>query len=115
MPESLIPLEEEILELYRAPIIGASYNNTYGEENIKSLVEKFRVLDEQKSQIMQGLVVLYSKSPDLATSYVSVAVLHALGMSKNVQEAYLWAKGLDESETFIHHFDIGKSLAEYFT
>ena len=115
MPESLIPLEEEILELYRSPIIGASYNNTYGEENIKSLVEKFRELDEQKSQIMQGLVVLYSKSPDLATSYVSVAVLHALGMSKNVQEAYLWAKGLDESETFIHHFDIGKSLAEYFT
>ena len=115
MPESLIPLEEEILELYRSPIIGASYNNTYGEENIKSLVEKFRELDEQKSQIMQGLVVLYSKSPDLATSYVSVAVLHALGISKNVQEAYFWAKGLDESETFIHHFDIGKSLAEYFT
>jgi hypothetical protein len=115
VPESLIPLEEEILELYRSPIIGASYNNTYGEENIKSLVEKFRELDEQKSQIMQGLVVLYSKSPDLATSYVSVAVLHALGMSKNVQEAYLWAKGLDESEIFIHHFDIGKSLAEYFT
>ena len=115
MPESLIPLEEEILELYRSPIIGASYNNTYGEENIKSLVEKFRELDEQKSQIMKDLVVLYSKSPDLATSYVSVAVLHALGMSKSVQEAYLWAKGLDESETFIHHFDIGKSLAEYFT
>ena len=115
MPESLISLEEEILELYRSPIIGASYNNTYGEENIKSLVEKFRVLDDQKSQIMQDLVVLYSKSPDLATSYVSVAVLHALGMSKNVQEAYLWAKGLDESKTFIHHFDIGKSLAEYFT
>lgn len=115
MPESLIPLEEEILELYRSPIIGASYNNTYGEENIKSLVVKFRELDEQKSQIMQDLVVLYSKSPDLATSYVSVAVLHALGMSKSVQEAYLWAKGLDESETFIHHFDIGKSLAEYFT
>ena len=115
MSESLIPLEEEILELYRSPIIGASYNNTFGEENIKSLVEKFRELDEKKNQIMQDLVVLYSKSPDLATSYVSVAVLHALGMSKNVQEAYLWAKGLDESETFIHHFDIGKSLAEYFT
>jgi hypothetical protein len=115
VPESLIPLEEEILELYRSPIIGASYNNTFGEENIKSLVAKFRELDEQKNQIMQDLVVSYSMSPDLATSYVSVAVLHALGMSKNVQEAYLWAKGLDESETFIHHFDIGKSLAEYFT
>jgi hypothetical protein len=115
VPESLIPLEEEILDLYRSPIIGASYNNTYGEENIKSLVEKFRELDEQKNQIMKDLVVSYSQSPDLATSYVSVAVLHALGMSKKVQEAYLWAKGLDESETFTHHFDIGKSLAEYFT
>ena len=60
MPESLIPLEEEILELYRSPIIGASYNNTYGEENIKSLVEKFSVLDEQKSQIMSWMIqVLY--------------------------------------------------------
>jgi len=105
-------LEEDVLDLYRSPIIGASYNNTYGEENIKSLVEKFRSLDKEKMRIMQNLVVSFSKSPDLATSYVSVAVLHALGMSKDV---YLWAKGLDESETFIHHFDIGKSLAEYFT
>ena len=115
MPESTTKLEEEILELYRSPIIGASYNNTFGEENIKSLVEKFRELDEKKNQVMKDLVVSYSKSPDLATSYVSVAVLHALGMSTSVQEAYLWAKGLDESQTFIHHFDIGKSLAEYFT
>ena len=115
MSESSITLEEVILDLYRAPIIGASYNNTFGEENIKSLVKKFRSLDKEKMQIMQNLVVSYSKSPDLATSFVSVAVLHALGMSKEVEEAYLWAKGLDENEKFIQHFDIGKSLAEYFT
>ena len=115
MSESTITLEEDVLDLYRSPIIGASYNNTYGEENIKSLVEKYRSLDEEKMRIMQNLVVSFSKSPDLATSYVSVAVLHALGMSKDVEDAYLWAKGLDESEKFIHHFDIGKSLAEYFT
>ena len=115
LSESTTTLEEEVLELYRSPIIGASYNNTFGEENIQSLVEKCRNLDEKKMRIMQGLVVSYSKSPDLATSFVSVGVLHALGMSKDVEEAYLWAKGLDESETFIHHFDIGKSLAEYFT
>jgi hypothetical protein len=115
MTDSTLTLEEEILDLYRSPIIGASYNNTFGEENIKSLVEKYIKLDDEKMRIMQGLVISCSKSPDLATSYVSVAVLHALEMSENVEEAYLWAKGLDESETFIHHFDIAKSLAEYFT
>nr|MCS5624012.1 hypothetical protein [Candidatus Neomarinimicrobiota bacterium] len=61
------------------------------------------------------LIVSYSKSPDLAASFVSVGVLHALGMSNEVEEAYLWAKELDDKEKFIHHFDIGKSLAEYFT
>ena len=66
-------------------------------------------------RIMQGLVVSYSKSPDLATSFVSVGVLHALGMSREVEEAYQWAQSLDDKEKFIHHFDIGKSLAEYFT
>ncbi len=115
MSDTTYTLEEEILDLYRSPIIGASYNNTFGEENIKSLVEKYRKLDGEKMRIMQDLVISYSKSPDLATSYVSVAVLHALGMSKDVGDAYLWAKGLDESEIYIHHFDIGKSLAEYFT
>ena len=95
MSESTTTLEEEVLELYRSPIIGASYNNTFGEENIQSLVEKCRNLDEKKMRIMQGLVVSYSKSPDLATSFVSVGVLHALGMSKDVEEAYLWAKSLD--------------------
>ena len=115
MSESTTTLEEEVLELYRSPIIGASYNNTFGEENIQNLVEKCRNLDEKKMQIMQGLVVSYSKSPDLATSFVSVGVLHALGMSREVEEAYHWAQGLDDKEQFIHHFEIGKSLAEYFT
>ena len=115
MSESTITLEEDVLDLYRSPIIGASYNNTFGEENIKKLIEKYRSLDEGKMRIMQGLIVSYSKSPDLATSFVSVGVLHALGMSDEVEEAYLWAKELDENEKFIHHFDIGKSLAEYFT
>ena len=59
MSESTTTLEEEVLELYRSPIIGASYNNTFGEENIQSLVEKCRNLDEKKMRIMQGLVVSY--------------------------------------------------------
>ena len=115
MPESATTLEEEVLELYNSPIIGATYNNTFGEKNIKNLVEKCRDLDEQKMRIMRGLVVSYSKSPDLATSFVSVGVLHALGMSREVEDAYQWAQGLDDKEKFFHHFDIGKSLAEYFT
>ena len=86
MSESTTALEEEVLELYRSPIIGASYNNTFGEENIQSLVEKCRNLDKKKMRVMQGLVVSYSKSPDLATSFVSVGVLHALGMAKDVEE-----------------------------
>ena len=96
MSESTTTLEEEVLELYRSPIIGASYNNTFGEENIQSLVEKCRNLDEKKMRIMQGLVVSYSKSPDLATSFVSVSVLHALGMSREVEDAYQWAQSLDD-------------------
>ena len=31
-------LEEDILHLYQEPAIGASYTNTYGEENIRNLV-----------------------------------------------------------------------------
>ena len=53
MSESTTTLEEEVLELYRSPIIGASYNNTFGEENIQSLVEKCRNLDEKKMRIMK--------------------------------------------------------------
>ena len=115
MPEPATTLEEDILSLYRSPIIGASYNNTFGEENIKNLVEKCRGLDGEQMRVVQSLLTSHSKSPDLGTSFVSVGVLHALGMSREVEEAYSWAQGLDDKEQFIHHFDIGKSLAEYFT
>ena len=114
MSEPLSTFQEDVLNLYHLPNIGATYTNTYGEENIKNLVEKYRSLDEEKMQIMRDLITTYSKSPDLATSFVSVAVLHALGMRREVEEAYHWAQGLDDKERFVHHFDIGKSLAEYF-
>ena len=116
MSQSASTLQEDVLDLYRIPNIGATYTNTFGEENIKNLVKKYRSLDdEEKMLIMRGMITDYSKSQDLATSFVSVSVLHALGMSQEVEEAYVWAKKLDEKEKFIHHFDIGKSLAEYFT
>ena len=112
--ESALTIQEDVLSLYNTPIIGATYSNTFGEENIKNLVKKFRSLNEPEMRIMLDLIVSYSKSTDLATSFVSVGVLHALGMSLEVEEAYRWAEGLDDRERFIHHFDIGKSLAEYF-
>ena len=112
--ESEFTLQKDVLDLYCLPNIGATYTNTFGEENIRNLVEKYRSLDEEKMRVMRDLITSYSKSPDLATSFVSVGVLHALGMSREVEEAYRWARGLDDKERFIHHFDIGKSLAEYF-
>ena len=115
MSEPTLILEEEILRLYREPIIGASYSNTFGEDNIKNLVNMYRKLEEEKMVIMQTFLVSFSKSSDLATSFVSVGVLHALDMKKELDDAYQWAQGLDDKERFLHHFDIGKSLAEYFT
>ena len=40
-------MEEEILHLYQEPAIGASYTNTYGEENIRNLLDKYRSLDNE--------------------------------------------------------------------
>ncbi|MCH8156755.1 MAG: hypothetical protein IID18_03215 [Nitrospinae bacterium] len=114
MAESTSILEEDVLHLYSEPNIGATYSNTYGEENIRNLVEKYRGLRDEDMRQMRDLVVAYSKSPDLATSFVSVGVLHALGMDREVEEAYRWAEGLEEAERFTRHFDIGKSVAEYF-
>ena len=107
-------LKEGVLRLYREPVIGAGYGNTYGEENIKNLVKKYRSLNPADMQVMMDLLVDYSKSSDLASSYVSVGVLHALGMSSKVDEAYEWAKTMEDSNTFKSHFDIGKSLADHF-
>ena len=45
-------LEEEVLHLYQNPMIGASYTNTYGEENIRNLVGKYRSLNEPSMQEM---------------------------------------------------------------
>jgi hypothetical protein len=75
----------------------------------------YRKLEVEKLVIMRTFLVSFSKSSDLATSFVSVGVLHALDMKKELDDAYQWAQGLDDKERFIHHFDIGKSLAEYFT
>ena len=105
-------LEEEILHLYQEPMIGASYTNTYGEENIQNLVGKYRSLDEQNE--MLEMVIQYSQSTDLATCFISVGVLHALGRSEDVQKAYQWAENQEDSVRIIHHLDIGKSVADYF-
>ncbi len=108
-------LTEQVLALYREPAIGSSYSNTYGEENIRTLVDKFRSLDEAGMSRMLQLVVDFSKSADLASSFISVAVLHALGREEEVEEAYRLAKTRDDALNFLSHFDIGKSLADHFS
>ena len=108
-------LEEEILHLYQEPGIGASYTNTYGEENIQSLVKKYRNLKDEGMQEMLEMLIRFSQSSDLATCFVSVGVLHALGKNEDVQEAYRWAKTQEDPDQIISHLDIGKSVADYFT
>ena len=108
-------LEEEILHLYQDPGIGASYTNTYGEENIQSLVKKYRTLKDEGMQEMLEMLIRFSQSSDLATCFVSVGVLHALGKNEDVQEAYRWAETQEDRARIISHFDIGKSVADYFT
>ena len=49
-------MEEEILHLYQEPAIGASYTNTYGEENIRNLLHKYRSLDKEGMQQMMKMV-----------------------------------------------------------
>ena len=115
MNDTLNPLTDQVLALYREPAIGSSYNNTYGEENIRTLVEKYRALDESAMLVMLGMVVDFSRSQDLASSFISVGVLHALGKNREVEQAYQWAKNQEEAASFISHFDIGKSLADHFT
>ncbi len=107
-------LAEQVDHLYSEPAIGASYINTYGEENIKQLVAKFRSLDEAGMKTMLEMVIGYSQSDDLASCFVSVGVLHALGRKREVEAAYRRVQDREDGKRFITHFDIGKSLAEYF-
>jgi hypothetical protein len=108
-------LEEEILTLYQDPGIGASYTNTYGEKNIQNLVGKYRSLKGESTREMLEMLIRFSQSSDLATCFVSVGVLHALGKNEDVQEAYRWAETQEDSSRIISHFDISKSVADYFT
>ena len=108
-------MEEEILRLYQEPGIGASYTNTYGEENIRNLLNMYHSLDDAGMQQMIKMVLNFSQSADLATSFVSVGVLHALGQNEGVAEAYSWANKQEDAERIISHFEIGKSVADYFS
>jgi len=114
MSDPQAQLEEEVLRLYREPIVGANYANTYGEENLVNLVNKYKSLSAEDMEFMKGLVSGYSQSEDLSCSFVSVGVLHALGMNEQVQQAYQWAAAQDNPQHITSHFDIGKSLADHF-
>ncbi len=114
MTEASNSLDEEIYQLYQEPAIGSGYSNMYGEENLQRLVEKYRSLNPEGQARMRDLVVSFSGSVDLASSFVSVAVLHALGMDDAVKQAYLLAESRDDAESFQQHFDIGISLADHF-
>ncbi len=105
---------ENILHLYQEPAIGATYTNTYGEENIQRLVGKYRSLNEPDMQEMLEMLIRFSQSTDLATCFISVGVLHALGKNEAVGQAYRWAETQEDSARILNHFDIGKSVADYF-
>lgn len=112
MNEHVDLLKESVLLLYREPALGGM--NAYGEVNLKNLVKKYRGLDAEGMRTMMELLVTFSKSEDLASSYISVGVLHALGMKDQVAEAYEWIKNKVDSGVFASHFDIGISLADHF-
>ena len=107
-------LEKEILALYQEPVIGSGYANTYGEQNLVALVEKYRSLPSGDMGFMAAMVTAFSTSTDLSASYISVGVLHALGMEEQVNAAYAWAETQESAQSIAHHFDIGKSLADHF-
>ena len=89
MTESAVILEEEVLRLYREPIIGASYSNTFGEENIKNLVNMYRELEEEKMIIMQNFLVSFSKSSDLATRKVRIIIIFSSSSFRYVLTRFL--------------------------
>ena len=106
-------LEEEIATLYSEPGIGASNINTYGEENIRRLILKYKTLTGPDNAGMLSLLRAYSQSGDLNSCYISVAVLHALGQRSDVSAAYNWAKTQADPSMYTQHFDIGIALADY--
>lgn len=114
MSETSGDLEAEILDLYREPVIGSGYANTYGEQNLVALVDKYRSLSTNDMGFMAEMVTAFSTSTDLSASYISVGVLHALGMKGEVDAAYAWAQTQEDAKSIAHHFDIGKSLADHF-
>ena len=107
-------IEDNALRFYREPAVGSSNSNSYGEENIQNLVNLYRGLDEKGMRQITEMFADFSRSADLATSYISVAVLHALGMKEKVNAAYQWAQSQDEATSLASHFDIGISLADYY-
>ena len=72
-------------------------------------------LDDAGMQQMIKMVLNFSQSTDLATSFVSVGVLHALEQNEGVAEAYRWANTQEDAQRIISHFEIGKSVADYFS
>lgn len=114
MPDSNDLLLEEIQKLFLEPVIGSGYGNTYGEVNLINLVAKYRSLNADQMRRMSEILVDFSTSTDLASSYISVGVLHALGMTEQVEAAYAWAATQDEGQSIASHFDIGRSLADHF-
>jgi len=52
MSEMNNDLKKEILRLYTEPALGSSSLNSYGEENIKNLVNKYRELNEEEMRQM---------------------------------------------------------------
>ncbi|UCD12057.1 MAG: hypothetical protein JSU88_02940 [Nitrospinaceae bacterium] len=115
MTDSPDALESEILHLYQEPGIGASYHNTYGEVNIQALVDKYRSLPPEGMERMLEMVIGFSTSPDLSSSFVSVGVLHALGRIREVDMAYRWAENREDGQRITSHFDIGVSIAKHFS
>ena len=78
-------------------------------------IKKYYSLDEIGMEKMMEMVLNFSQSTDLATSFVSVGVLHALGQRKGVAAAYRWANTQEDAQRIISHFEIGKSVADYFS
>ena len=78
-------------------------------------IKKYHSLDAIGMEKMMEMVLNFSQSTDLATSFVSVGVLHALGQTEGVAEAYRWANTQEDAQRIISHFDIGKSVADYFS